>query len=151
MSRVSITQKLVDTFMHSKAKFHKTCLRFAVEVRHASHVDFPPRADWPHTPAIPALFRIRFHKNNIIYFVSGLVHPQLKHLLFTHHINLQPIFHFSHYVLPTRRAEPELGHLGLRRGSIPKWSGHPHSALSGAANISLCLCIVPGLLGEVRF
>ncbi|KAJ7804395.1 hypothetical protein B0H14DRAFT_2883997 [Mycena olivaceomarginata] len=52
------------------------------------------------------------------------------------HVALRTLY-FTLYVLPTRRAEPELGHLGLRRGSIPKWSGHPHSALSGAANISL--------------
>jgi hypothetical protein len=30
-----------------------------------------------------------------------------------------------------------LGLLGLRRGLISKWLGHPHSALSGAVYISL--------------
>jgi hypothetical protein len=60
-----------------------TCAAGVVEVRHASHVDFPSRADWTHAPRIPALFRIQFHKNNVIHFISGL---DLHTLTFTHTI-----------------------------------------------------------------
>ncbi|KAJ7886165.1 hypothetical protein B0H14DRAFT_2697893 [Mycena olivaceomarginata] len=79
----------------------------SVEVRPVPHVAFEFRASSTFQPDIPAHCY------------------QISLCSYTHPFTL---------ILP---AELELGHLGLRRGSIPKWSGHPHSALSGAANISL--------------
>ncbi|KAJ7810686.1 hypothetical protein B0H14DRAFT_2862422 [Mycena olivaceomarginata] len=102
----------------------------SVEVRPVPHVAFESRASSTLQPIIPAhCDRISFCSHTRSFMLILQLLTYIFHFLQT--------LYFTSYVLPTRRAEPELGHLGLRRGSIPKWSGHPHSALSGAANISL--------------
>lgn len=36
------------------------------------------------------------------------------------------------------------GHLGLRRGLIPMWLGHPLGAERGSEYLPICLCVPPG-------
>jgi hypothetical protein len=72
-------------------------------------------------------------------FVSCKNHPLSSFCTFIHlpiwYTTDLPFF-FLHTANATSQTQV-LGLLGLRRGLISKWLGHPHSALSGAVYISL--------------